>query len=163
MDSSLWTGQFPIEGVTDQFLSLPCFIEIPVYITNRVEPDQMPLSLASDQDLRHHFIVQTVVKSNRDNCSSCTRPSLFRVVSLSLPCHGQFQQTTSWRHFTIIIASSRRFCPFKIPLFYSRSKKTSKKYLIRLLTGAIANPQWFNLPMYFRGSKDVRAIGSTVW
>ena len=37
--------------VSGYFLSLICFIEIPVANANSVEPDQMPHSVASDLDL----------------------------------------------------------------------------------------------------------------
>ena len=37
--------------VFSQFLSLLCFIEIPVFNANSVDPDQMPCSAASEQDL----------------------------------------------------------------------------------------------------------------
>ena len=45
MDSSiasLLTGPFPKEGVSGSFLLLPCFIEIPVFNANSVDPDQTP-------------------------------------------------------------------------------------------------------------------------
>ena len=54
MDSSaltLWTGPFPIEGVSGEFLLLPCFIEITVINANSVDPDQTPRSAASDLGL----------------------------------------------------------------------------------------------------------------
>ena len=42
-----------ISGSRDsgQFLLLPCFIEMPVFTTNSVDPDQMPRSTASDLGL----------------------------------------------------------------------------------------------------------------
>ena len=43
--SSLWTGLFLIKGASDQFLLLPCFIEIHVFNANSVDPDQMPGSI----------------------------------------------------------------------------------------------------------------------
>ena len=42
MDSStltLWTGPFPTEGVSGQFLLLPCFMKIPVFNANSVDSD----------------------------------------------------------------------------------------------------------------------------
>ena len=49
--SSLRTVPFPIEGVPDYFLLLPCFIETPEFNANSVDPDQMPRSAASYLDL----------------------------------------------------------------------------------------------------------------
>ena len=54
MDSStfiLRSGPFPIQGVSDQFLLLPSFIEIPVLNVNSEDPDQTPRSAASDLGL----------------------------------------------------------------------------------------------------------------
>ena len=42
MDSSTlthWTGPFPTEGVSGQFLLLPCFMKIPVFNANSVDSD----------------------------------------------------------------------------------------------------------------------------
>ena len=50
MDSStltLWTGPFPVQVVSGQFLSLSCFVEISEFNANSVDPDQMPHSAAS--------------------------------------------------------------------------------------------------------------------
>ena len=55
MDSSTtthWTSLFPIEEVSDWFLLLPCFTEIPVINANSVNPDQMLHSAASNLGLR---------------------------------------------------------------------------------------------------------------
>ena len=49
--SSLWTGSFPIEGVSGSFILLLCFIEIPVVNANRVAPDQTQRFAASDLGL----------------------------------------------------------------------------------------------------------------
>ena len=49
--SSLWTGPFPTEGVSGKLLSFPCFIEIPLFSTNSVDPDQTPRSVTSDLSL----------------------------------------------------------------------------------------------------------------
>ena len=35
-----WSGTFPIERVSSKFLLLQCFIEIPVFNANSVDPDQ---------------------------------------------------------------------------------------------------------------------------
>ena len=47
----IWIGPIPIEGVSGFFLLLPCFFEIPVFNANRVDPDQMPHSAATDLGL----------------------------------------------------------------------------------------------------------------
>ena len=39
------------EGTSGSFLVLPCFIEIPVFKANNVDPDQIPRSTASDLGL----------------------------------------------------------------------------------------------------------------
>ena len=49
--SSLWTGPIPIEGGLVRFLLLQCFIEIPVFYADSVDPDQMPCSAVSDLGL----------------------------------------------------------------------------------------------------------------
>ena len=44
MDSStlnLWSGPFPVKGVSGRFLLLLWFTEIPVLDVNSVDPDQM--------------------------------------------------------------------------------------------------------------------------
>ena len=54
MDSStltLWTGPFPVKGMSGPFLLLPCFTEIYVLNANSVGTDQMPHSAASDYGL----------------------------------------------------------------------------------------------------------------
>ena len=51
MDAFLtfWTGPFPVDMVSRYFLFLlPCFVEIPVFNANIVDPDQTPRSAASD-------------------------------------------------------------------------------------------------------------------
>ena len=41
--SSLWRGPIPVErSLVSFFLLLPCFIEIPVFYANSVDPDQTP-------------------------------------------------------------------------------------------------------------------------
>ena len=55
VDSStltFWTRPFPTERMSGHFLLLLCFKEIPVFKTNSVDPDQTPLSTASDQGLQ---------------------------------------------------------------------------------------------------------------
>ena len=47
----LWTSLFPTGGVSGYVLILPCLVEIRVFNANRVDPDQMPHSAASDLDL----------------------------------------------------------------------------------------------------------------
>ena len=47
----VWTDPFLTEGVSGQFLSLPCFIEIPDFNANSADPDQTPRSAASDLGL----------------------------------------------------------------------------------------------------------------
>ena len=54
MESStftLWTGPFPIQGVSGKFLLLSYFIEISKLDANSVDPDQTPHSAASEQGL----------------------------------------------------------------------------------------------------------------
>ena len=54
MDSAtttLWTGPFAIEGVSDRILLLLYLTEIPVFNANSVYPDQTPRSAASDLGL----------------------------------------------------------------------------------------------------------------
>ena len=48
---TLWTGPFPAEGVSGLLLLLPYFINISVFNTNSVDPDQTPRSVASDLGL----------------------------------------------------------------------------------------------------------------
>ena len=46
--STLLTGPFPVEGVSDYFLLLPCFTEIHAFNANSVDPDltpRLPMSL----------------------------------------------------------------------------------------------------------------------
>ena len=38
--------------VSGYILLLPCFIEVPVFNSNKVDPDQTPRSVASDMGLR---------------------------------------------------------------------------------------------------------------
>ena len=47
-------------GVSDQILSLPCFIEIPVFIANSVDPDQTPRS-----DLSLHCLYMPLLRDAR--------------------------------------------------------------------------------------------------
>ena len=54
VDSStltLWTGPFPVNGVSGKLLLLLWFTEIPVINANGVDPDQTPCSVASDLGL----------------------------------------------------------------------------------------------------------------
>ena len=48
---TLWTGSFPVKGVSGKFLLLPWFTETAVLHPNSVDPDQTPRSAASDQGL----------------------------------------------------------------------------------------------------------------
>ena len=41
------TGRYPIAWCLIKFLLLLCFIEIPVFIANSVDPDQKPHSVVS--------------------------------------------------------------------------------------------------------------------
>ena len=50
LHSSDWSI-FNIRGIFEQFLLTPCFIEIPVFNANNVDPDQTPRSEASDLGL----------------------------------------------------------------------------------------------------------------
>ena len=49
--STVWTGPFLIEGISAKFLLSPCFIEIPVFNANDVDPDQMTHLAASNLGL----------------------------------------------------------------------------------------------------------------
>ena len=49
LHSSDWS--ISIYGMSDKFLLLPCFIEIPVFNAQSVDPDLMPHSVASDLGL----------------------------------------------------------------------------------------------------------------
>ena len=51
--STFWTRPFPVKGVSNFFLLLPCFIEIPVLNANNVNPDQKSCSVASDLGLHY--------------------------------------------------------------------------------------------------------------
>ena len=54
VDSStltLWTGPFPVKGLSGKFLLLPWFTEIPVLYAKSIDPDQTPWSVASDLGL----------------------------------------------------------------------------------------------------------------
>ena len=42
-----WTDTFPVKGLSDLILSLPCFIEIPVLNAISVDTNQTPRSAAS--------------------------------------------------------------------------------------------------------------------
>ena len=46
--STLWTGLFSVVGLSVWLISLPCFIEIFVFITNSVDPDETPRFAASE-------------------------------------------------------------------------------------------------------------------
>ena len=68
MDSStltLLTGPFLVKGVSGQLSLLPCFIEIPVFNANIVDPDQMPHSAASDLGL--HCLTMSLLRDARHN------------------------------------------------------------------------------------------------
>ena len=43
--STVWTGSFPVEGMSGYFLLSPRFIEVHVFHANSVDPDQMPRSV----------------------------------------------------------------------------------------------------------------------
>ena len=49
--ATLWTDQFPIEGVSGYFLFLRCFVEIHVFNVNSVDTYQMQHSAAFDLGL----------------------------------------------------------------------------------------------------------------
>ena len=54
MDSStltLWTGPFPIEGLSGWFYDFHIFSENPILNANSVDPDQTPRSAAFDLGL----------------------------------------------------------------------------------------------------------------
>ena len=56
MDSStitLWIDTFPIKGLPESFLLLPCFIEIHIHVlnANNADPNQTPRSAAFDLGL----------------------------------------------------------------------------------------------------------------
>ena len=58
MESStltLWTGSFPVKGVSGYFLFFPCFNKSPLLNANNVDPDQTPRSAASDLVCRCPF------------------------------------------------------------------------------------------------------------
>ena len=51
---TLWTGPFPIEGVSGQLLLVSCFfVEILELNANSVDPDQMWYSMVSDLGLHY--------------------------------------------------------------------------------------------------------------
>ena len=76
MDSStliLLTGPFSIEGVSSKFVLLQCFVEIPIFYANSIDPDQTPHSVASDLCLhclpmslllnaRHKLVIVVLMK-----------------------------------------------------------------------------------------------------
>ena len=45
---ALWISPIRIEGVSDLFLLMSYFVEIPVFNANTINHDQTPLSVASD-------------------------------------------------------------------------------------------------------------------
>ena len=47
------TGPFPMQRVSGYFLTIPCFIEIPVFNANSIDPDQMP-------DMGLHFFANVL-------------------------------------------------------------------------------------------------------
>ena len=62
MDSStlsFWAGLFLKERVTSYFLLLLCFIAIPVFNANSIDPDQTPRSVASD--LGQHYLLMSLL------------------------------------------------------------------------------------------------------
>ena len=84
MDSAsltLWTGHFPVEGMSGWFLLLPCFKEVPVLNANSVDRDQTPRSAASDLGL--HCLPMSLKW-----CISLYINTLIRIVFLAI--------TTSW-------------------------------------------------------------------
>ena len=63
--STLWTGYFPTEGVSGWFLVSLCFIEIPVFNANIVDPNQTLRSVASDLGL--YCLPMSLVWDTRHN------------------------------------------------------------------------------------------------
>ena len=59
----MWIGPFRIKRVSGQFLLSPCFIEIPLFNANSVDPDETPRSVASDQGL--HCLQMSLLWDNR--------------------------------------------------------------------------------------------------
>ena len=63
VDSSaitIWTGPFAAEWVLVSFFLfyfLPCFIEIPVFNPNSIDPDQIPVT----PDLRLHHLAMSLL------------------------------------------------------------------------------------------------------
>ena len=52
--TTLWTSLFPIARcLVSLYFLLLCFIRIPVFNANSVDPDQIPHSVASDLGLHH--------------------------------------------------------------------------------------------------------------
>ena len=49
--STLWTGPFPVCGVSGWFLYSSCNVETSEFNANSADPDQMPHSVASDLGL----------------------------------------------------------------------------------------------------------------
>ena len=67
--STFWTDPFPIKGMY-RFLLPPCFIEISVFNTHSVDPDQTPRSVASDLGL-HCLLVSQPKRVNKKYQCTC--------------------------------------------------------------------------------------------
>ena len=60
----LWTGPFPILGVSDLFLVLSIITEIPVFTAKSLDLDQMPRSAASELGL--HCLPVSLIREARN-------------------------------------------------------------------------------------------------
>ena len=60
---SLWTGPFPIKGVSGLFLELLLILKIPVLNANSLDPDQTLRPAASDIDL--HYLPMPLLGDDR--------------------------------------------------------------------------------------------------
>ena len=89
--STLWTGSFSIVGVSGCFLLFLCFIVIPVFDANSVDPDQTPRHAASDLglnclpmfllwDTRHEWVNRTRPHFCSFMCSLFTKPTFIHFV-----------------------------------------------------------------------------------
>ena len=77
---NLWTSLYPIEGVPGCSLLLLCFIEIPIFNVNSVDPDQTLHSAASDLGLHclpMSLLWDASLKSVKKNTSSLEKKHLW--------------------------------------------------------------------------------------
>ena len=63
---TLWTGPFPIEGMSAWFILLLCFVAIPVFNTNSVDHDQRLCFAVSDLGL--HCLPMSLLCHSRHKC-----------------------------------------------------------------------------------------------